>query len=142
MKHYNKYKGFTLIEILIAVLLVGLAISALMAANGAFTMANGEGANLSTAEFLIEQIRELTTTLDYDDIYDLDDSLFSPPISAASAQLIDLSAYSQQVTVQNISQTNFEQVVDDGDSDFVRITVTVFLDTRQISSASWIRTNY
>ena len=59
-----KYKnGFSLIEVLIAVLIVGLAIVSLVAANGAFTMANGAGADLSTAEFLFEQIRELTAPL-------------------------------------------------------------------------------
>jgi prepilin-type N-terminal cleavage/methylation domain-containing protein len=50
-------RGFTLVEVLIATLLVGLAIAALVAANGSFSMANVAGADLSTAEFLAEQIR-------------------------------------------------------------------------------------
>ena len=60
----TKYKnGFSLIEVLIAILLVGLAMAALMASNTAFTKANGAGTDLSTAEFLVEQIRELTALL-------------------------------------------------------------------------------
>ena len=60
----TKYKsGFSLIEVLFAVMLVGLAIASLMAANGAFTKANGAGTDLSTAEFLIGQIRELSMLL-------------------------------------------------------------------------------
>ena len=51
--------GFSLIEVLIAILLVGLAIASLVTANSAFTKANSAGTELSTAEFLIEQIREL-----------------------------------------------------------------------------------
>ena len=55
--------GFTLIEVLIATILVGLAIAALLGANSSFTMANGVGTDMSTAEFLAEQIRELTAML-------------------------------------------------------------------------------
>ena len=55
----TKYeRGFSLIEVLIGILLVGLAIASLVAASNAFTRANGAGVNLSTAEFLIEQIRD------------------------------------------------------------------------------------
>ena len=56
-------RGFSLIEVLIATVLIGLSIAALVAANGSFSMANVTGADLSTAEFLAEQIRELTTML-------------------------------------------------------------------------------
>ena len=56
---WNK-NGFSLIEVLIAIILTGLAIASLLAANGVFTKAHGAGVNLSTAEFLIEQIKERT----------------------------------------------------------------------------------
>ena len=55
--------GFTLIEALFAAMLLGLVIAALAAASGSFTMANGYGVDLSTAEFLIEEMREYTATL-------------------------------------------------------------------------------
>ena len=50
-------KGFTLIEVLISTVLVGIAIAALLAANTCFTNVNGESLKLSNAEFLTEQIR-------------------------------------------------------------------------------------
>ena len=60
----TKYKsGFSLIEVLIAILLIGLAVASLVAANSVFTKANGAGTDLSTAEFIIGQIRELTMLL-------------------------------------------------------------------------------
>ena len=157
--------GFSLIEVLIAIVLVGLAIASLVAANSAFTKANGAGAELSTAEFLIEQIRELSVLLpvidpetgddtfgpegtetlaDYDDLDDFDGESFSPPIGADRNPLNDLAAFSQQVTVEKVSDGNFEQVVPDNDpnSHFVRVTVRVFLNSRQISSARWLRARY
>lgn len=155
--------GFSLIEVLIAILLVGLAIVSLVTVNGAFTKANGFGAELSTAEFLIEQMRELTTMLPvvdpqngtttfgpeaaetlatYDDLDDFDGLTFSPPIDADRNALNDLAAFSQQVTVQNVSASNFEQVVSDHGSPFVRVTVTVSMGGREISSTMWLRARY
>ncbi len=158
---YKYNKGFSLIEVLIAVVLVGLAIASLVASNIAFTKANGAGTELSTAEFLIEQIRELTVLLpvldpetedatfgpetgetlaDYDDLDDFNGASFSPPIGAADRTVISgCDAFSQRVTVENVSASDFEQVVGEHTSDFVRVTVKVFLNAREISSASWIR---
>ncbi len=160
----RKYdSGFSLVEVLIAILLVGFAIASLVAANATFTMANGAGADLSTAEFLVEQIRELTVLLPvidpestvwtfgpeggetlagYDDLDDFDNASFSPPIGADRSALNNLAAYRQQVTVENVSASNFEQVEADTASSFVRITVKVFLNSKQISSASWLRAEY
>jgi len=160
----KKYKsGFTLVEVLFAVLLVGLSIASLMATNAAFTKANGAGTDLSTAEFLIGQIRELTmllpvvdpetelatfgpesgeTLVGYDDLDDFSGATYSPPIDAERTVLNDFSAYSQQITVQNVNASNFEQVVANHSSNFVRVTVKVYLNSRQISSASWLRARY
>lgn len=155
--------GFSLVEIMISVILVGLSIAALVAANNSFTMANGAGADLSTAEFLVEQIRELTTMLPlvdpdvetwtslgpgsgetsvalYDDVDDFDNATFSPPISATRAVLDNFATFSQQVTVEKVNPSDFNQVWADGSvSDFARVTVTVSRNGEQISSASWIR---
>ncbi|MHC4244189.1 MAG: type IV pilus modification PilV family protein [Planctomycetota bacterium] len=163
MKNTRCREGFTLIEVLIAILLVGLAIVSLISANGAFTQANGAGVELSTAEFLIEQIRELSAVLevidpntgtttfgseasetlaDYDDLDDIHGAVFSPPISADRLPLTDLGAYSQQITVENVSASDFEQVVGNHGSFFVRVSVKVFLNTKEISSARWLRSRY
>ncbi len=126
-------RAFTLIEVLIAAILVGLSIAALVAANGTLTMANGAGTDQSTAEFLAEQIREMTAMLSvvepgatspswgaeettlagYDDLDDFDGATFSPPIGANRVALNEFAAFSQQVTVQNVNPSNFDQVVAD-----------------------------
>ena len=160
IKHNN---GFTFIEVLIATLLVGLAIASLMVANRAFTTANDVGTDLSTAEFLVEQIKELTALLpvidpltgtttfgpesgenlaSYDDLDDFDGASYSPPINADRSVLNDYANFSQQVTVENVSDSNFEQVVTDHSSYFVRITVSVYQNSQLITSASWLRARY
>lgn len=160
----NKHScGFTLIEVLIATLLIGLAIASLMAANRAFTTANDAGTDLSTAEFLIEQVKEMmsllpvidpqteTTTFgpetgealaDYDDLDDFDGANFSPPINADRSTLTDYPTFSQRVTVENVSASNFEQVVSDHGSYFVRVTVSVYQNAQLITATSWLRARY
>ena len=132
--------GFTLAEILVAVVIIGIAIAALVGANGAFTQVNGAAVNLSTAEFLIEEIRELTTMSAYDDLYDFDTS-FCPPVDISGTELTDFSSFTQQVTVEYVDPSSLETPVAD-DRDFIRITTTILQNNRPVSSASWIRANY
>ena len=158
--------GFTLIEILIATVLVGLAIAALVGSNISFTQANGMGANFPLPNFSSSKsgnsllcwqlsIRkqklpsfgpEEGALANYDDLDDLDGTgsgtTFNPPISSARAVLTDLAGYSQKVTVKNIDPTNFQQDVSDHSTDFVRVTVTIFYNSTEICSNSWIRANY
>jgi type II secretory pathway pseudopilin PulG len=169
MRGAKRQKGFSFVEILISIILVGLSITALVVASNSFTMANGAGADLSTAEFLIEQIRELTTLLpvadpattvwnslgteggessvalynDVDDFDGFDSTSLGAPIDANRSTLAELAAFSQVVTVAKVNQADFDQVVaDTNGSPFARVTVVVSLNGREISSASWIRANY
>jgi type II secretory pathway pseudopilin PulG len=138
-RNYNS--GFTLPEVLIAVLFVGLAIASLVAANGSFTRANSEGMALSRARFLFEQIKELTVLTDYDDLNGLDGAVFSPPIGVDGNVLSGFSAFSQQISVEYVNAWDFEPT-GGAVSDFARVTVEVSLNSRQISSMSWIMTRY
>ncbi|MHC4388004.1 MAG: type IV pilus modification PilV family protein [Planctomycetota bacterium] len=139
-----KKGGFSLVEVLFAVMLVGLAIASLLAANGMFTRTNAVGTNMSTAEFLIEQIRERSVSSDYDALSSLlhfDGVTFSPPINADGQYLPDFATFSEEITVENVSAQNFEQVVG-YDSNFYRVTAKVFLNSKEITSASWVRARY
>ena len=163
MKNKNNKNGFSIIEVLIAIMLVGLAIASLVAANSAFTKANGAGVDLSTSEFLLEQIKELTALLpvvdpntgittfgpetgealaDYDDLDDFDDATFSPPIDTQRNTLNNFDTFSQQITVENVNPSDFEDVVTDHSTNFVRVTAKVFQGSTEIISASWLRARY
>jgi len=144
MRDTRYENGFSLVEVLIAIILVGLAIASLVAANISFTKANAAGTDLSTAEFLIEQVRERSISVDYDDLNSLlhfDGVTFSPPVNADGEYLTDFAAFSEQIIVENVSEQNFEQVIG-YDSSFVRVSVKVFLNSKEISSAGWIRARY
>jgi prepilin-type N-terminal cleavage/methylation domain-containing protein len=167
-----KNNGFSLVEVLVAVALVGVAIVALVAANSVFTQNNSAALDMSTAEYLIEQIRELTmqalppltgmlpvvdpevgtefatkegSPAAYDDVEDFDNETFSPPINADRQQLGVFSGFAQKVTVQKVNAADFQQVVADNpvpDSPFVRITVDIYHHGYLLSSESWIRAKY
>ncbi|MBN1804201.1 MAG: prepilin-type N-terminal cleavage/methylation domain-containing protein [Sedimentisphaerales bacterium] len=155
-------EGFTLIECLIAIFLIGVAIVALVASSASLTRVNAAGTELSTAEFLIEQIRELTDMVAvfdpeggtyfgpeegspslYDDVDDFDNASFCPPITSDRQSLTDFAAYTQTVIVEKIDESDFEQTLPDSSpSDYVRVTVSVLLNGNEITSARWIRANY
>ena len=128
--------GFTLIEAMIATLLVGIAVVSLMVSSQAFSSVNSAGINLSTAEFLIEEVRERTATVEFDNLAAFAGT-YSPPEDIEGNQLTDFAAFSQQVTVQNVSPSDF--TVPQAGSDFARVTVAILLNSSQITSASWIR---
>ncbi len=136
-------QGFTLIEVLVAIIIVGIALVSLIAANSSFTTTNGYGVELSTSEFLIQQIREMTTLTAYSDLHNFDDpNPICPPVNANGEDLAEFGAFSQQITVENVSASDFQTVVADGSTPFVRVTVTIRLNSKPVSSASWIRASY
>lgn len=141
MKDAKRRKGFSFVEILISIILVGLSITALVIASNSFTQANAAGADISTAEFLIEQIRERTAMMSFAGLLALNGQTYSPPQDANGGALPALSAFSQEVAATYVNQNDFttEAV---SPTDFLRVTVTVALNGRPISSAGWIRTRY
>ncbi len=161
MNHARK-NAFTLIEVLMATVIIGLVVLSLLAASNSFTRVNAAAVHISTAEFLIEQIKELTVTLqvvdpettfttfgpeeaalaDYDDLDDFDNATFSPPINVSRQQLTLFPNFTQQISVENVNPSNFEQIVADHSSDFVKVTVEILQNGQLISSATWLRTRY
>ncbi|MHC4638909.1 MAG: type IV pilus modification PilV family protein [Planctomycetota bacterium] len=131
--------AFTLVEILVAIILVGLAVMSLVATNVALTRVNGAGVNLSTAEFVLEQARELLTMAPYDDLVTYDEITYSPPKAADGNDLSEFPGFSQEIIVENVDEGNYELVVGDGITDFSRITVTVKYNSGYVCAASWIR---
>ncbi len=138
-KKHKTRGGFTLIEALFAAMLLGLVIAALAAASGSFTMANGYGMDLTTAEFLIEEVRERTANIDVDTLLaSYDGQTFSPPVDVSGVDMTDFSQFGQQVEIDYVESGNFANTVT-GPTDFVRVTVTVTKGSQPISSTSWIR---
>ena len=139
----NKYKksygaGFSLIEALVASVIIGLAVVGLLLSSGSLTKVNAAGIEISTAEFLIEEVKSRCASMVYDDLPAVAGT-YSPPQDIYGTALTNFSTFSQQVTVENVSNSDFTVVVGLGGSDFVRITTKILLNGSEISSADWIR---
>jgi prepilin-type N-terminal cleavage/methylation domain-containing protein len=142
MNKIRQQNGFTLLETLFATMLLGLVIAALAAASGAFTMANGYGLDLSTSEFLIEELREYTANESFADLVTYyDGQNYNPPVDVTGASMPDFSEFSQQITVDHVRASDLTQIDGTGTSDFVRVTVTVSKNGESLNSTSWIRAN-
>jgi prepilin-type N-terminal cleavage/methylation domain-containing protein len=139
MKTRRNQKGFTLIEVLFAVMLIGLVVAAIAVSSGAATMVNGVGIDLSTAEFLIGEIRERTATATFDEILAYDGNTYNPPIEINGTVMPEFSGFAQQIVIEYVNSDNFSQVAASPPTDFIRITVTITKNSRPISSSSWIR---
>jgi prepilin-type N-terminal cleavage/methylation domain-containing protein len=130
----NKNCGFTLIEALIAMVILGLAITALLVANQSFTSTNAGGIELSTAEFLIEQVRERSVNTGFASLSSLAGTNL-PPKDSQGIDLTDYPGYSETITVQSASGFG-------PNTDFCKINVEIYLHNELISSASWLRAKY
>ena len=87
------------------------------------------------------------TLATYDDIDDFNGKTYSPPIASDRVVLNDLASFSQHIVVQKLNSSDFDSTYPDNSTDesanrFVRVTVNVLQNGRQIISASWIRARY
>jgi hypothetical protein len=112
--------------------ILGFAITALMVANRSYSTANGQGLEMSTAEFLIEQVRERSANMAFGGLGGLAGTYLKDSQGTA---LIGYPGYLQKVTVQNVSTYG-------PSADFCKLTVEIDLNNELVSSASWIRANY
>jgi len=137
----RRENGFTFVEVLIAIIFVGLAIAALVAGNGVFTQGTAVANEMSVAEFLTEQIRERTALTGYLSLISTFNNVYSPPRDVQNNPLSNFAAFSQKITAAYVNDTNFTQVVGSNEN-FIRVTAKIYLGTKEISSTSWIRANY
>lgn len=152
----------TLVEVMVAIVLIGIAVSAMVGANGYVTQVNRTGCDLSVAETLLEHIKEEMETLPvadpdsvtvqfgaeeanwtgYDDLDDFDGVSFCPPIDARGNVLNQWPAFTQQIVVENVTPDDLTVPVADLGSSFYRVTVTVVHGQTPVTSGTWIRCLY
>ena len=130
--------GFTLLEVLFAAILIGVAIAALVGTSGAFTMKNAAGLDLSTAEFLIEEVRERTVQMPFSALESFNPSPNPPPKDLNGEPLNDFAAFAQQVSVTKLND-DLSSPATQATINFVKVTVTNLKNGHPISTASWIR---
>ncbi len=160
LRKRTKPKGFCLIEVAVAVCVVGLGMASLMAATGACTRAREGGSRLSKAVCLAQEIREWTVRLPFsdpdeldagnppgadaydpqggaDDLDDLMGATFDPPRNGQGSSMGDMVGWSQTMTLTWVTPYRLTEV-QPGESDTVRVQVNVRHDGQDVFSTEWI----
>jgi hypothetical protein len=146
--------AFTLMEALLATIIVGTAVLAIVAAQQAYHQQNGQAQHMGAALLLANEIREMTMHLplrdpitssaywgpepgesavtQFDDLDDFDgptgDGLtISPPVDATGRVIPDMTNWSQVVTVHNVLESfiNASTPAPAHGTDVVRITCDI-----------------
>ncbi len=153
-------KGFSLIEVAVAIVITGVGVTSLMAATRAFSRANDGGNKLSQAVFLAQEVREWTVRLPFSDpdeldagyppgadpydfqgvVDDLDDLMgatFAPPRGGQGSPMGDMAGWSQAITLTWVNPETLAAVLP-GQTDAVRVEVSIGFKGANLFDAAWL----
>ncbi len=156
-------RGFTLIEVAVATVLVGLGVVALMVASGSATRVNDANHKLTQAVILVQELREWTLRLPFSDpdpedqgnppgpdgvdpqvfVDDLDDLMyvtFDPPRDGQGNAIADLPGWSEIITLSWRNPDDVTNVVSAGTSDVIHVYVAIFFNGKEILKTTWLAT--
>jgi type II secretory pathway pseudopilin PulG len=151
-------RGFTLIEAALVTVIIGVAVVSMLELLAAGTLSNSEGTELTTAVNLANNVREITRSLkfhdpdnptawdtkegtvdDYDNVMDLDDCEFSPPLDVRRQPIADYANWKQVVRVETVAEDFVASVrPDTTDEPTARVTVTIQRNGVNVYSMSWL----
>jgi type II secretory pathway pseudopilin PulG len=157
--------GFTLIEAAMTTVIIGVGCVAMLRLLGAGTLANNDGAELTTGMNLAGNIRELltgvhysdptspshwgaesgeTSATAYNDLDDFDGKSFSPPIDARRQSLgSNYSDWTQSVKIETIKPVSLSTTISHLNLSpdlrpTCRCTVTVTHNGKTVYTQNWI----
>ena len=152
--------GFTLAEVLMAALVMGVGLTAIMGALRSGTQVNTYATDVSQAVFLAQELRECTAHLSFsdpdseqqdnppgldeasislaDDLDDYNHQAFSPPVSSIGDSLTDMSRWSQAIDITWKDDNDIATNVSDGASDTAYVKVTIRHDGQVVLTTGWI----
>ena len=152
--------GFTLIEASLTTVIVGVAFVAMLSLFATGTQVQSTSAELTTGVNLAKNVREMAMTMAFtspatpgtwgrdsgelagnpgawDDLNDMDNAVFSPPVDARGTAIENADGWQQTVNVQCVDVNGMESVLPDGTSNAVRITVIVTRHSNEVYRLSW-----
>jgi type II secretory pathway pseudopilin PulG len=131
--------GFTLIEAALTMTIVGVGVVAALQLLAAGTAANVDGAIGTTGVNLARNVREMTLTMSFDEVRDLDGKSYSPAVDSRGESLDGFEDWTQAVDVQAVNPDQITQNIVDVAPDAVRVTVTMTRGNDDVCNLVWYR---
>ncbi len=155
------HAGFTLVEVQIAMLVIGLGILALLHAMASGSRINAAGRDITQATFLAQEIREWTLREPFSDqdepdkdnppgpdgmspqvfVDDLDDLMnvtFSPPRDGRENPIAGLGDWSQVIQMDWRDPDDLDATVNPGASDVICVKVSIQRGNVEVLNTSWL----
>lgn len=144
--------GFTLTEVMIASVVIGIGVSASLFGMSSSLDSAGKSQDMLTAMSLAENVFQFAQALefsdpeepggfgaeqdedgvdDFDDVDDLDGSTFTPPIDAAGTEIETMGTWSQVVEVYCVDPDSMERLENPADTGLVEVEVVVYRLTKR-----------
>lgn len=134
----KRARGFTLVEALMTLVLLGIGLGAVLGAVNLGIRYSGEGAELTQGVFLAQEVREMTLNMDFLDVADLDGNAYSPPVNSHGESISGMSGWSQAITTSYRSSNDPSVVVASGASDLVFVEVQVSFNGDACLTTGWL----
>lgn len=129
--------GFTLMEAVFAIMIVGLGVVAMMHLFAAGTEVNATGNDVATGTFLAQQIRAFTDNVEYPYLYAYDGGAWYG-VDAEGNPISGLQQFTQALSVEAVNPDDLTTYVG-SDPQLIRLTVTVTQDNQQVARIAWLR---
>ena len=133
----RRKNAFTLVEVVFAIMIVGLGVVAMMHLFATGADANTVGNEVSSGTFLVQQIRALTDSLPYDALLSCHGLTWSGA-DAEGNPIPGLSAYTQSLSVTGVNPDDLTIYIGP-DPQLIRLTVTVTKDGKNVEQLTWLR---
>ena len=139
-RSYSGRGGFTLIEALIASVIVGLGVTAVLMASKSGTQVNAEARDVTRAIYLGQEIREWMVKKSYQDIADLSDVTYKPPKDASGQEISGMTDWSQKITLSLRDSDEITEDDDDEESDMIYVEVEILYGSQSVLTTGWLVT--
>ena len=136
LKISRRPSGFTLMEAVFSIIIIGFAVSGLMLLFGTGTNVTAYGNRLSQAVFLAEEIRSMTDDVKFVNLMNYNDATFNG-VDAGGNTLIGMDGFQQQIIVQGVNPADLTVSV--GNPNMVRVTAIVTYHGHEMTRISWLR---
>ena len=137
LRRRTRARGFTLLEAMLATVIIGLGVVAMSQLLATGTMSNLEGAELTTGVNLARNVREKCLNVKFANMPALNGTTYNPAIDSTGASITGITNWTQAIAVTPVDPNRLTLNITDASPDAIRATVTVSHNGKKVCDLSW-----